>query len=67
MVGWCALLSAVYMGSFIVIGVLYQKGLIPEGLSLPFRVLYAPFRWLAQNVPIAQDMFAWLFHVLGGK
>ncbi|WP_156514556.1 hypothetical protein [Planctomyces sp. SH-PL14] len=66
-VAWSALLSIVYIGSFVVIAVLYQKGYVPEGLSVPFTIVFAPPRWAIQNVPLANDIVGWLFVLLGGK
>jgi hypothetical protein len=63
---WCVLLTLGYAGSFVMIGVLYQRGFVPEGLSLPFGVLYSPLLWVSRNVPLAEDALAWSFHFLGG-
>lgn len=64
---WGALLTVAYVLSFVVLGVLYQKGFVPEGLSVPFTIVYAPLRWAIQNVPLANDIVGRLFSLLGGK
>ncbi|AMV19225.1 hypothetical protein [Planctomyces sp. SH-PL14] len=64
---WSAVLIIVYIGGFVVIAVLYQKGYVPEGLSVPFKFVYAPLRWLMQNFRLANDIVGWLYAHLGGK